>query len=148
MHRAPQRRVPLMTDHDDDETGTMPGIAITEINEQYADAARTDEICRRLRREFTERGVPLVPLTASPPPGAKSGGAAAIDTIAAVLASSPVVAAFAEGVFTWLAAREGRTIKITVAGRSVELSHPTREEEQRLIEWLTSDPGTGPDEHS
>ncbi|MEU9024727.1 hypothetical protein [Actinomadura sp. NPDC048394] len=126
----------------------MPGIAITEIGEQYADAARTDEICRRLRRELGERGVPLLPLEAAPPPGAKSGAAAAIGTIATVLASSSVTAAFVKGVFTWLAAREGRTIKITVNGRSVELSHPTREEENRLIEWLTSDRGTGPGEHS
>ncbi|WP_225992217.1 effector-associated constant component EACC1 [Actinomadura montaniterrae] len=88
----------------------MPGIAITEIVAQYADAARTDEICRRLCRELGERGVPLLPLEAAPPPGAKSGAAAATGTITAVLASSSVTAAFVKGVFTWLAAREGRTI--------------------------------------
>ncbi|MBO2458441.1 effector-associated constant component EACC1 [Actinomadura violacea] len=130
------------------ETGKMPGIAITEIDEQYADAARTDEICRALRRELSERGVPVAPFTAAPPPGAKSGAAAAIGTIAAVLGSGSVTTAFVRGVFAWLAAREGRTVKITMADRSLELSHPTREQEHRLIEWLTRDENTGPGERS
>ncbi|MDL4816265.1 effector-associated constant component EACC1 [Actinomadura opuntiae] len=132
----------------DHEMGTMPGIAITEIQERHADAARTDEICRGLRRELSERGVPVMPLEAIPPPGAKSGAATSIGTIATVLASSSVTTAFVKGVFAWLGAREGRTVKITVEDRSLELSHPTREQEHRLIEWLTRAQNTGPEGRS
>jgi Effector Associated Constant Component 1 len=121
--------------------------ALLEISEEHADPLRMDELTRLLYRDMTDRGLRVERGAVSAPPGSKSGTAAVIGAVTVAAASSPVIVALVEGVFAWLTAgriaRVQRTIKITRGDASIELSDPSPEQKQQLIEWLIqhADPG-------
>ncbi|MFC5751807.1 effector-associated constant component EACC1 [Actinomadura rugatobispora] len=116
--------------------------AFVEIRESRADPLRLDELTVRLYRDLADRDLRVRRPMGAAPEGAKSGAVAALGALVVALGASPVVAAFAEGVFAWLAARPDRTIKVTRGADSIEISDPSPEQEQQLIEWLTRHPET------
>ena len=116
----------------------MAQVALVEVFEAHADPFRRDELTRWLRRELSERGVVADFVSLLPPPGGPAGAAApmASGALAVSLFSGPSVAALAEGVFCWLAAGEGRGVRVTAGGEGIELDGCGAEQRRLLVGWL------------
>ena len=103
--------------------------------EPDADAADLDEATLQLRRELLELDVQDVerPAEGSPPPGARAVEAALLGTLV-VTATQELVGAVVRAVAGWLARRPNRSVKLEIAGDSIEVTDPSAEDQQRLIE--------------
>ncbi|WP_106398009.1 hypothetical protein [Actinocorallia populi] len=113
----------------------MAQVALIEVSEPDADPFRRDELARRLRRELWERGVAADFVSLLPPPGGP-GEAMASGALAVPLCSGSAAAALAEGVCRWLAAGEGRAVRVRAGTGSVELTRGAGECRRSLLEWL------------
>lgn len=115
-----------------------------ELFEPDADLETIDELTRNLRMELLELDVDAVsPPSAGPaPPGSKGLELAAIGALLVqVKGTVQVVSAVISAVRSWLArgSSPGRTLKVTVDGRTLELSAATAEQQQQLVdEFLRS----------
>lgn len=123
----------------------MTEVALVEVSETYADLFHRDELARRLRRELSARGVVADFVSLLPPPDL-AGAGMAVGALAVSLFSGPSIAALAEGVFCWLAAGEGRGVKVTVGVESIELTEYGAEYRREFVIWLlrhSGAPGPG-----
>jgi membrane-associated two-gene conflict system component 1 (EACC1) len=89
-----------------------------------------------LRQELLELDVEDVRVArsaAEPPRLAKSGEAIAVGALV-VTAAPLLLRQVLKLIDTWLRNRPLRTVKVELDGRSIELSHASREDQQRLID--------------
>jgi hypothetical protein len=120
-----------------------------EIHEPDADQETLDALTRNLRRELLDLDVDSVsqPATGPAPEGSKGLELAAIGALLVQVKSSlPVVTAVVSAVRSWLqrSSSTGRSLKVTVDGRTLELTSATADQQQRIVEeFLRSlDPAT------
>ena len=122
-----------------------------ELFEPDADLEALDELTRSLREELLELDVDSVsPPTAGPAPvGSKGLELAAIGALLVQVRSSvQMVSAVVTAVRSWLqrGSSPNRTLKVTVDGRTLELSAATAEQQQQVVDEfvrsLAGDPGT------
>jgi hypothetical protein len=102
--------------------------------EPDADAAELDEATLQLRRELLELDVEDVerPVGEPPPPGTRAVEAAIVGTLV-VTATSELVGAVVHAIAHWLGRRPGRSVKLAIAGDSIEVTDPSAEEQRQLI---------------
>ncbi len=121
-----------------------------ELFEPDADLEAIDELTRGLREELLELDVDSVspPTAGPPPPGSKGLELAAIGALLVQVRSSvQMVSTVVTAVRSWLqrGSSPNRTLKVTVGGRTLELSAATAEQQQRIVDEfvrsLTGDPG-------
>ena len=110
-----------------------------ELFEPDADLEALDELTRSLREELLELDVDSVsPPTAGPAPaGSKGLELAAIGALLVqVKGSVQMVSAVVTAVRSWLqrGSSPNRTLKVTVDGRTLELSAATAEQQQRVVD--------------
>jgi Effector Associated Constant Component 1 len=103
--------------------------------EPDADAADLDEATLQLRRKLLELDVEDVerPAEGSPPPGTRAVEAVLLGTLV-VTATQELVGAVFRTVAGWLGRRPNRSVKLEIAGDSIEVTDPSAEDQQRLIE--------------
>ncbi|MEO5708652.1 MAG: hypothetical protein ABIQ59_02360 [Nocardioidaceae bacterium] len=112
---------------------------LIEIFEPDADDETVDELTRDLRSGLLELDVDSVsPVPAGPAPdGSKGLDMAAVGALLVqVKGSAQVVAAVVGLVRSWLqrGRSQTRTLKVTVEGRTLELSAATDEQQQRIVD--------------
>ena len=110
-----------------------------ELFEPDADLEALDELTRNLREELLELDVDSVsPPTAGPAPaGSKGLELAAIGALLVQVKSSvQMVSAVVTAVRSWLqrGSSPNRTLKVTVDGRTLELSAATAEQQQQVVD--------------
>ncbi len=113
----------------------MAPTVLVEISESNADAARLDQMTRRLLGDLRRHGLQIERPAVQAPDGAKSGSAVAVASLLVALAGTPAANALVNGIFAWLGPRRA-SVKISCGDGSIELSAATAEEQRRLIEWL------------
>ena len=115
-------------------TGRDLELRIEIGGEPDEDALALDEATRQLRLELLELDVEDVTRpTASPPPGARAAEVALLGTLV-VTVGQELVGSVVRAIASWLGRRSNRTIRLELAGDSIELSDPSAEDQQRLIE--------------
>ncbi len=120
----------------------MTGVATEmriELFEPDADLEALDELTRNLREELLELDVDSVSTpTAGPAPvGSKGLELAAIGALLVqVKGSVQMVSAVVTAVRSWLqrGSSPNRTLKVTVDGRTLELSAATAEQQQQVVD--------------
>ena len=110
-----------------------------ELFEPDADLETVDELTHDLRLELLDLDVDSVsPVSAGPaPPGSKGLELAAVGALlVTVKGSVEVVTSVVSAVRSWLqrGASQQRTLKISVEGRTLELSGATTEQQQQLVD--------------
>jgi hypothetical protein len=103
------------------------------------------DLTSRLRSRLLESDVTDVSLgrATSIPEGAKAGEAIAVGALAVSLAPSLVRSVF-HSIETWMQHRPLRSVKITVDGRTIELTNASGDQQSQLVEAFiksTSDDG-------
>lgn len=115
----------------------MPRELKIEVFEPDADGEAVDDLANDLRAELLELDVDSVaPVAVGPAPeGAKGMELVAIGALLVRVADSvPVVSSVVTSIRQWLArGSAGRSLKITVDGRTLELSAATAEQQQELV---------------
>jgi hypothetical protein len=103
--------------------------------EPDADAADLEEATLHLRRELLELDVQDVerPTDGPPPPGTRAVEVALLGTLV-VTATHELVSAVVRVVARWLGRRPDRSVKLEIAGDSIELTDPSAEDQRQLIE--------------
>ncbi len=115
-----------------------------EVFEPEADSEEIDRLTSDLRQEILALDVDAVsPVSAGPaPPDSKGLELAAIGTLLVYAKSSlPLVSAVVSAVRAWVqrGASPGRTLKVTVDGKTLELSAATDDQQQQVVdEFLRS----------
>jgi len=112
-----------------------------DVADVDADDEEVEELTRRLRQELLELDVAAVERTTAgePPEGAKSAGAAvAVGSLIVSTVTSPgVLSSIVEMVRGWLGMRGSRSVKLTLAGDSIELTGVSDETQEELVQaWL------------
>jgi hypothetical protein len=99
------------------------------------DQDELSELTARLRSSLLETEVTDVSLgrAGSIPEGARAGEAIAVGALAVSLAPSVVRSVF-HVVETWMQHRPLRSVKITLDGRTIELTNASSEQQSRLVE--------------
>lgn len=110
-----------------------------ELFEPDADLEALDELTRSLREELLELDVDSVsaPVAGPAPAGSKGLELAAIGALLVqVRGSVQVVSAVVTAVRSWLqrGSSPNRTLKVTVDGRTLELSAATAEQQQQVVD--------------
>jgi Effector Associated Constant Component 1 len=111
-----------------------------ELVEPDADTEAVDELVRDLRVELLQLDVDSVsPVPAGPPPPGSKGVelAAAAALLVQVKGSVSVVTAVVSTIRSWLQRGKppaGRTLKITLEGRTLELSAATAAQQDELVQ--------------
>ena len=110
-----------------------------EIFEPQADQETLDQLTRNLRRELLDLDVDSVsqPVGGPAPEGSKGLELAAVGALLVQVKSSlPVVTAVVSAVRSWLqrGSSTGRSLKVTVDGRTLELTSATADQQQRIVE--------------
>jgi hypothetical protein len=127
----------------------MEGELLIEVTEPDADADVVHDLTAGLRRELLDLDVESVsaPPAGAAPPGTKGVDLAAVGELVVQLKGSvEVVATVLATLRAWLhrSPSTRRTVKITLEGRTLELSAASAEQQQRLVEtFLRSLPGDG-----
>jgi hypothetical protein len=103
--------------------------------EPDADTADLEKATLQLRRELLELDVQDVerPAEGSPPPGARAVEVALLGTLV-VTATHELVGAVVRVVAGWLGRRPDRSVKLEIAGDSIEVTNPSAEDQRRMIE--------------
>jgi len=104
--------------------------------EPDADAAELDEATLKLRRELLQLDVADVECPADghpPPPGTRAVEAALLGTLV-VTAANDLVGAVVRAVASWIGRRQNRSVKLEIDGDSIEVTDPSAEDQQRMIE--------------
>ena len=110
-----------------------------EIFEPDADRETVDELSRNLRNELLDLDVDSVtqPVAGAAPEGSKGLELVAIGALLVQVKNSlPVVTAVVSAVRSWLqrGSSPGRSLKVTVDGRTLELTAATVEQQQQIVE--------------
>ena len=110
-----------------------------EIHDPEADRETLDALTRSLRNELLELDVDSVtqPSGGPAPDGSKGLELAALGALLVQVKSTlPVVTAVVTAVRSWLqrGTSTGRTLKVTIDGRTLELSSATADQQQRVVE--------------
>lgn len=110
-----------------------------EVVEAGADEQALEQLTADLRRELLELDVDAVePVPAGPSPeGTKGLDLVALGALLVQLRSSlPLVTSVVSTVRRWLlrSGEPGRSLKVTIDGRTLELSAATSEQQERLVE--------------
>lgn len=124
---------------DPDEVSGVSRELKIELFEPGADAEAVDQLTRDLRLEILELDVDSVsPMPGGPAPeGSKGLELAAIGALLVhVKDSLPLVNAVVSSVRTWLlrGKSSGRSLKVTIDGRTLELSAATAEQQQHIVD--------------
>jgi hypothetical protein len=112
---------------------------LVELFEADADPEQLDDETRRLRRDLLELDVDsVVPASAGEaPPGTRAVDLAAIGALVVTMRGGvDLVTKVVSVVQSWLhgGARPDRTLKMTVGDNTIELTDPTDEQQQLLID--------------
>jgi len=110
-----------------------------EIQDPGATPEALDALTRSLRNELLELDVDSVeqPSGGPAPEGSKGLELAAIGALLVQVKSTlPVVTAVVGAVRAWLqrSTSTGRTLKVTIDGRTLELTSATADQQQRVVE--------------
>ncbi|MDQ6613400.1 MAG: hypothetical protein M3083_01185 [Actinomycetota bacterium] len=140
--RAPSAR-PLA---DDVSAGDADLTAMTlEVTSAASDALELELLCSQLRRELLHLDVGEVKALSEgeAPAGSKGLDLAAVGTLLVHLASTPAaLTSVINVVRSWLGRQGNRTVKLAIAGDSIELSGLSSVDQHRLIEqWIDSHAG-------
>ena len=132
---------------DRDEVSDVPRELTIELFEPGAPDEAVDELAGDLRLELLELDVDSVsPVAVGPAPeGSKGLELVAIGALLVRVADSlPMVDTVVTTVRQWLAraSSSGRSLKITVEGRTLELSAATAEQQQQLVAEFVRSLGT------
>ena len=104
------------------------------------DPGEVAEMTARLRRELIQLDVQAVDQreAAKLPTGAKAAEAMMLGTLVVTLArSAGTLASVVRATQAWLSRSKGRTVKVELAGDSIELTGVSSRDQQRLIEsWI------------
>jgi hypothetical protein len=111
-------------------------LGVELVGPQDADEEELAYLAGLLRRELLELDVEDVRVarsTAEPPLLAKSGETIAVGAL--VVTTAPLLLhQVIKLIGTWLRNRPLRTVKVELDGRSIELGHASKEDQQRLID--------------
>ncbi|MDQ1750571.1 MAG: hypothetical protein QOE71_1627 [Pseudonocardiales bacterium] len=105
-----------------------------------ADAEEVAELTRGLREQLVQLDVDDVELVRSgpAPAGAKGLDVMAVGSLIVSLASSGGLASLVASILSWVGGSAQRSIKLSVAGDTLEMTGITSEQQQRLIDdWLS-----------
>jgi hypothetical protein len=110
-----------------------------ELFEPDADPETVDELTRNLRNELLDLDVDAItqPVVGAAPEGSKGLELMAIGALLVQVKNSlPVVTAVVSAVRSWLqrGSSPGRSLKVTVDGRTLELTAATADQQQRIVE--------------
>ncbi len=103
--------------------------------EPDAEAAELEEATARLRGELLELDVIDVrrPPGAPAPPGARAAEVTLLGTLV-VSAAQDVLGAVVQAIAGWIGRGHQRSVRLEIAGDSIELTNSTVEEQRRLLE--------------
>lgn len=108
--------------------------------EAGSDDEELAELTAQLRRQLLDLDVAGVerPTDGDPPPGAKGVDAIALGTLVVTLArSAGALTVFIKGVQGWLASQHNRTVRLELAGDTIELIGVSSRDQERLVElWI------------
>ena len=135
---------------DQDEVSDVPRELTIELVEPGAEAEMIDGLASDLRLELLELDVDSVSSVAAEPAPAGSKGMELVAVgalLVRVADSLPVVNTVVTTLRQWLAraSSSGRSLKITVDGRTLELSAATAEQQQQLVAEFVRSLGEQPD---
>jgi hypothetical protein len=127
-----------MTSPDPGGVSDVPRELTIELFEPDADDEDVDRLATDLRLELLEMDVDSVSsvVRGPPPDGSKGLESVAFGALlVSVKDSLPVVSAVVAAVRQWLTrgSSSGRSLKITIEGRTLELSAATAEQQQQLV---------------
>jgi Effector Associated Constant Component 1 len=112
------------------------GLGVELVGTRDSDAEEITYLAGLLRRELLELDVEDVRVArsaAEPPRLAKSGEVVAVSTLVVTFAPL-LLRQVLKLIDTWLRNRPLRAVKVELDGRSIELSHASVEDQQRLID--------------
>ena len=103
--------------------------------EPDASVLELEEATAQLRRELLELDVMDVrrPPGAPVPPGARAADVTLLGTLV-VSTAQDVLGAVVRAVAGWIGRGHQRSVRLEIAGDSIELTNPTVEEQRRLLE--------------
>lgn len=109
-----------------------------------ADAEETARLTSWLQEQLRELDVDDVSALREgpPPPGAKAAGVLAVGSLLVKVATSSGIASVVATIRSWLAGSRERSVKITLAGDTIEVSGIDDEEQSRLIDLFVSRHGS------
>ena len=117
---------------------------LLEFDATGADAAELERTTTNLRRQLLELDVESVdrPTAGAAPPDARGIDLAAVGALLVALQQgTDVVSKIVTLVRSWVDREDGRTVKLTIAGDTIELTHASDEDQRRLVEaWLARHP--------
>jgi hypothetical protein len=121
-------------------------VAIAVALPDDADAQERDAAARALREELLELDVAAVdPVPAGPAPeGARAVEASVLAALAVQLGQATLGAVLGT-IRAWVGRGAGRSVKLSVAGDTIELSHVSGDEQQELIAAFLARHGAGAD---
>jgi hypothetical protein len=110
-----------------------------ELFEPDADPETVDELTRNLRNELLDLDVDSItqPVLGPAPEGSKGLELMAIGALLVQVKNSiPVVTSVVSAIRSWLqrGSSPGRSLKVTVEGRTLELTAATAEQQQRIVD--------------
>jgi hypothetical protein len=105
-----------------------------------ADAEEAARLASWLQEQLRELDVDDVsPVRKGPPPpGAKSAGVLAVGTLVVKVATSTGLASVVATIRSWLAGSRERSVKITLAGDTLEVRGIDDDEQRRLVDHFIS----------
>jgi hypothetical protein len=118
-----------------------------ELFEPEADPETVDELTRNLRNELLDLDVDAItqPVVGPAPERSKGLELMAIGALLVQVKNSlPVVTAVVSAVRSWLqrGSSPGRSLKVTVDGRTLELTAATADQQQRIVDEFVRSLGT------
>lgn len=116
----------------------MDDVVRVELVEPDSDPEAHDVLMLDLRQELMQlevESVSTVPVGPAPPGSKGLDMAAAAALLVQVKGSAQAVSLLVHAVRTWLQRGKGGTsVKLTIGDRTLELSHATTEQQERLVE--------------
>ena len=119
-----------------------------ELFEPDADPETVDQLTRNLRNELLDLDVDSItqPVLGPAPEGSKGLELMAIGALLVQVKNSiPVVTSVVSAVRSWLqrGSSPGRSLKVTVEGRTLELSAATAAQQQQIVDEFVRSLGAG-----
>jgi len=115
-----------------------------EINVAHADDQALDHVVRQLRNELLNLDVNVSSVSDGPaPPDTKGLDLTAVGQLLVQVGSAATaLTSLVKVVQSWLGRKSGGSVKLTIAGDSIEIVGDTSEDQHRLIEqWIDTHAG-------
>lgn len=117
----------------------VEAVVTVELLDPGTEPERRDELMLDLRQELTEldvTSVSTVPAGQAPPGSKGFDNAAAAALLVQVQGSASALSMLVSAVRLWLGRgkQPGRSVRLTIGDRTLELSHATSEQQDRLME--------------